>query len=250
MKSAFNKLGDRIKEISKDKPVYFYAFHGNWGDALIRAGTLKFFNEKNIKIKELTANKKDWVLPLITGGTVIYQGSGAFCKYYSGAYSNVKKLESRFNVIILPATFDKTLDFKDKTLPFRRDNFESKQYMQNTEFCHDMAFYLGKVAMGQGQGSGYFFRQDAERLNKTLPENNRDISAEGTHFSDIAPFFKVISEYEIIYTDRLHVGIAACLLGKELHLYPNAYFKNRAIFDTSIKDHFQNVCFHNDSTKG
>jgi hypothetical protein len=43
------------------------------------------------------------------------------------------------------------------------------------------------------------------------------------------------------------VAIAACLLGRELHLHPGGYFKNRAVFRSSIEGRFPNAHFHEDA---
>jgi len=245
MQHEFLILEEKVKEICKKGPVYYYVFHGNWGDAFIRAGTLKFLNDNGIHYKELSSNKKEWIIPFMRGGTVIFQGSGAWCKFYSEPYNNVKKFQRRFNVIILPATFENSYSFNNNVTYFCRDKHESQQNMPNAKFCPDMAFYLGKLDYPKSSGTGYFFRTDVESAKKVdLPPTNRDISAEGDHFADIAPFIEAISKFEIIHTDRLHVSIAACLLGREVHLYPNSYFKNKAVFETSIKDYFPNVYFH------
>lgn len=127
--------------------------------------------------------------------------------------------------------------------------FESKQKMPNATFCHDMAFYIGKefLQKGKGSGKGYFFRCDAESANRIkIPPGNVDIALQGNHLSDVSQYFEILNRFAIIYTDRLHVAIAACLLEKEVHLYPGAYFKNRAVYLSSIKDYFDNVFFHED----
>ena len=96
------------------------------------------------------------------------------------------------------------------------------------------------------KGTGYFLRGDKEGIvDKTkIPLLNNDISSKGNQFSEISPFIEEINRFSMIYTDRLHVAIAACLLEKEVHLYPGAYFKNRAVYLSSIKDYFDNVYFH------
>ena len=53
-------------------------------------------------------------------------------------------------------------------------------------------------------------------------------------------FLKFIDDYDTVKTDRLHVGIAATMLGKRTYLYSNSYFKTSAIFNHSIKNNFNN----------
>ena len=41
--------------------------------------------------------------------------------------------------------------------------------------------------------------------------------------------------------DRLHVAILACLLHKRVHFYNGGYFKNEAVFRSSMRDYFDDV---------
>jgi pyruvyl transferase EpsO len=45
-----------------------------------------------------------------------------------------------------------------------------------------------------------------------------------------------VSQYEQVYTTRLHVAILCCLLGKPFHLFDNNYGKNSRFFDTWLMD--------------
>jgi len=147
---------------------------------------------------------------------------------------------------VLPSTFESEY-LIDNTTFFCRDQYQSQENMPNAAFCHDMAFFIGEeFTNGQkGIGKGYFFRNDPESANQIMiPTENNDISQKGNYKSDVAPFFEEINKFEIVYTDRLHVSIAACLLKKEVHLYQGAYFKNHAIYLSSLKDNFDNIHFH------
>jgi SAM-dependent methyltransferase len=46
---------------------------------------------------------------------------------------------------------------------------------------------------------------------------------------------RAVDQFETIRTDRLHVAVAGVLLGKKVEIYPNSYFKNRAMYDFSFK---------------
>ena len=92
---------------------------------------------------------------------------------------------------------------------------------------------------------GYFFRTDKENSQKiTLPETNNDISLQGDANTPVYKFIDGISKFETVHTDRLHVSILASLMGKDVHLYPGSYFKSRAIYLLSMKNHFKNIHFH------
>ena len=45
---------------------------------------------------------------------------------------------------------------------------------------------------------------------------------------------RAIDQFASVRTDRLHVAIAAAMLGKTVELYDNSYYKNRAVFDFSL----------------
>lgn len=93
------------------------------------------------------------------------------------------------------------------------------------------------------------FREDVEKTDIELPNDNLDISAL-FELSSCEPelaklstsrFLSFIEQFDEVNTNRLHVGIAAAKLGKKVNLYGNNYFKIRAIYDFSIKGKFNNV---------
>jgi exopolysaccharide biosynthesis predicted pyruvyltransferase EpsI len=246
LKQEFRLLAEELKKICNGAPVYYLPNDGNWGDALIRHGTLKFLREECIDFTELPSNGRlAWLKARILRGTLIYGGGGGWCKLWDHSIALLTKRKDLFrNIVVLPSTYEKEYQLSN-TIFYCRDRFESQHAMPKALFCHDMAFYLGKQDSTEGKGTGYFFRTDPERSGQiALPKNNYDISIEGYYLSEYAPFFKQISRYAIIHTDRLHVGIAACLLGRELHLYAGKYFKNRATFFSSIENNFESVHFH------
>lgn len=250
MRKEFLLLEEVIKEKSKNAPVYYLSNQGNYGDSLIRYGAFKFFEDIGLKYTVLksfnTLRPAWWSTFFYRKGTLIFAGGGAWCDLYNRE-EILKKLSKRFkNVIILPSTYETSPSIPNATF-FRRDQYESKDNMPNALFCHDMAFYIGSLEAEEGQGKGYFFRTDKESSNKIeIPKLNNDISTKGDHNTPIYAFMNEISKFDIIYTDRLHVSIAACLMGKEVHLYPGSYFKSRAIYLSSLKHYFKNIHFHDD----
>lgn len=57
-------------------------------------------------------------------------------------------------------------------------------------------------------------------------------------------FLKFIDRYVDVTTDRLHVAIAAAMLGKQVNMYGNAYFKSKAVFEHSMAGRFKSVSFY------
>ncbi len=101
------------------------------------------------------------------------------------------------------------------------------------------------------------FRQDLEKTDVHIPENNLDIpflyqqvfgpetknEALVNYVSSHLLYF--LNHYQTIHTNRLHMAIAGGLLGKEVHFFPNSYFKCKAVYEYSIKDRFPNVLWQN-----
>jgi exopolysaccharide biosynthesis predicted pyruvyltransferase EpsI len=248
MYDTFKILEETIKEKCAGKPAYYFPNPGNLGDAIIREATIRFFKKINLEYKEM--KKVGGLLHQITrprDGIFIYGGGGAWCELWDHS-RDVAKLAKNSEVIVLPSTYDKLYSIPNVTF-FCRDSFESKQNMQDAIFCHDMAFSLGRLRHQPDaqEDIGFFFRTDKESANAAkIPPNNIDISATGNHLSDTSVFVDAIARFTQIHTDRLHVAIIATLLDRETHLYPGRYFKNKAIYLSSMKDRFDNIHFHGD----
>jgi len=59
-------------------------------------------------------------------------------------------------------------------------------------------------------------------------------------------FVKIINNSKCVYTDRLHVAIAASILRKQTVLFSTSYFKNKAVFENSLKERFSSLRFCRD----
>lgn len=255
MLKQFDALASTINTLSSGKPVIYMANPGNWGDALIRAGTLAFFTKYEIpfieiKLKEDSFLRRNllFLKAKLTGQLVIAGGGGAWCEHYPQFANTITNLQHKFNfskLIVLPSTYDKKYDISN-VLFYRRDEFESKQAMPNSVFCHDMAFCLvGSYQAQQAiEESLNAFRTDIEANGDiTLSTDNLDLSSKGNELKDVTPFFAELNKYHTINTDRLHVCIAGSILGKVVNLHAGSYFKNEAIFKSSIKGKFNNTNF-------
>lgn len=93
------------------------------------------------------------------------------------------------------------------------------------------------------------FRTDLEMTEIELTPDNIDLS-ELYKFGTVHPylieysaskFLKFLNKYAEIRTNRLHVSIGGALLGKKVYLYPNNYFKNKAVYEYSLKDKYPNI---------
>lgn len=251
MEEAFASLGHDLQQRLAGGRAFYLANPGNWGDALIRQGALQFFRDFALDVREFRSVPE---LMAEAGGasTVIFGGGGAWCRLWNHAELAVTMLKQRFHVVVLPSTYEMAYAIPNTTF-FCRDRYESQSNVRSARFCHDMAFYLQqRIGSGlAGQGRGAFFRTDAESARRRpIPSDNQDISLRGDHMADIGGFVRAIEPYAEIHTDRLHVAILGCLLDRNVHLYPNSYFKNRAVYLSSFREHYRNVTFVEPNFKG
>lgn len=248
-RSEFSILEELLLTRQQQGPIYYYHNPGNWGDALIRFGTLLFFQDIGLRYTEVKSWKRwAWLLPRLRGGTLLFGGGGAWSNYWPYGFKFVSKQSKYFHSIVLPSTFADSFDIAN-VIYFCRDEYESKTNMPDSIFCHDMAFYaedwIARRRVPSPKGIGNFFRTDREKLpSVTVPKDNVDLSALGNHMTPIESFVDKIAHHQVINTDRLHVAIAASCLGCETNLYPSDYFKSLAIYRSSIskrypKTHFQ-----------
>ncbi len=256
MRHRFDNLEQDLRAKAQGKTIYYVANLGNWGDGLIRAGTLEFFRERDISVIEHPYQRyrrrwwsrpPRWLKAVDKNNSVlVFGGGGAWCEFWDISNS-VRQMARHFSsTIVLPST----LQVDCSNIPavfFSRDRNESLQANPDAIFCDDMAFCLFPRPPRQDATSrdGYFFRTDKESaVSGALPEQNRDCSLEGNHFSELDQFFAILEPFEIIHTDRLHVAIAGSILGRKVELYPGGYYKNHSVFSSSLEGNFPNVRFH------
>lgn len=240
MRLEFLLLEEKIRKL--EGPIYYMPNPGNWGDALIYWGAIRFFNSigiqpiifKPTQVPELSSAPQ---------GSLIFGGGGAWCNDWKGGSIRVRDLSKFHRVLVLPSTFEvfPKIDNKDN-IYFRRDHDFSTKVTTDSYFCHDMAFFLGNITTKPGSGTGFFFRKDKESRGLIkLPESNIDISMRGNEFSDLYGFFNAIAQFDTIHTDRLHVSIACSLMNKKCFLYEGVYFKNESVYRASIEPYSDSV---------
>ncbi|WP_394730876.1 polysaccharide pyruvyl transferase family protein [Altererythrobacter sp. GH1-8] len=258
--APFEALRSHFLDLPYGLNVHLIRNHGNFGDALIRYGTERFLEDIGAKVTKLDTmpftrpRKYRIILECLRTHIpigrphIVYSGSGAWYEAYANAPSRVA-LCSKFarDVMVLPTTYSGTFDKHQNVTYWARDHFESLQSMPQAKFCHDMAFYLALVEPDRllpnrtppDRDLFICFRVDVEKnFSGRVPQSNFDLSNSGKDNDDAQDFLRHIDQYERVITDRLHVAIGAALLGKEVKLVSNSYFKIRAIFDSSIKGIF------------
>lgn len=257
MKLEFDRLADLVSTAARGRPIAFLQNTGNWGDSLIREGAERFletygFHFRSFRHRDFYKGKRKWteIHEALNHENPLYIYNG--CGIYSGNYPGVRFIaELSHNVedlLLFPSTFAIDLEaqgFSDRTKICVRDKFQSKARYPDALFCHDLAFFVSPGRWPAGRGSAIIMRRDPEApKDLRLPRSNRDISSRGKTHTPIKNFLRIIASYETVHTNRLHVGVAATLLGRKTFIYSNNYFKIDAIFKSSIAPYFDNAELH------
>lgn len=97
------------------------------------------------------------------------------------------------------------------------------------------------------------FRTDIEATGRhRLPADNFDVSQVfatdnmSRECTDEATYrvLSFLRRFDVIHTDRLHVCIGALLLGKCVNFHDNAYGKNRAVYEQSMRGRYPGLVWH------
>ena len=252
---CFAQLAAAVREFGRRRPLVEIETTGNWGDAIIHAGQREFFRDNSIIVERYSIAKlREFNLPQFlrlsrfSTRRAVVSGGGAWCDWYARPLEMQRVSRHFSRTLIMPSSYTSSPPLNPKKVEFwRRDNLESAQNVPNSEFCHDLAFYLRPKQRTPKKKLGLLFRNDAERADFDLPIGNRDLSLEGTHRSSAEIFFDEVGEYEVILTNRLHVAIAGTLLGREVHLFKSRSKKLESVYLASLKDNFDKVYYHTDN---
>jgi exopolysaccharide biosynthesis predicted pyruvyltransferase EpsI len=232
----------------KNTNVDFYRFPGNYGDSLIWHGTKKLLSSLDISGRNVDISSPKF------NDVLFIDGGGNLVDYYSDVRDFLIKKSSLYKeIVILPHTIfgDKKIEVlnnisSDLTV-FCREKVSAK-FLENklthgkVYLWHDCAFYNEFVQIPGGSDTLNAFRSDIESVLSKKPESNKDVSYNGYATKPLNELIKVLQKYAQVNTDRLHIAINATLLGKQVKLFPNSYYKNKAVFDYSLK-RFPNISF-------
>ena len=243
-----------------DQDVVYVANPGNAGDSLIAYGTLLVFEEMGLKYTIGDWNKH------YKGKTLFYAGGGNLVGLYRNCSTFLKNNKDNNDIVVLPHTIkseDKLLSSLGPNVILMCREKKSYRYVkdivkhkQNVFLSKDMAFYISHLDSfkeKKGKDICHAYRTDVEKTNVAIPRDNIDISVRFNrrgntqHKSVIKSvslsIFEYLSKYEVIFTNRLHVAIAAYLIGKKVEFYGNSYWKNKAVYEYSLSQE-KNVVFN------
>jgi exopolysaccharide biosynthesis predicted pyruvyltransferase EpsI len=86
------------------------------------------------------------------------------------------------------------------------------------------------------------FRDDRERIvpgseiERLRAESDNPVVADVSTAVAFRAFVSLTEHADRVYTDRLHVAILGTILGTDVVLYENSYYKNRGVYEYSMAD--------------
>lgn len=222
--------------------------HGNRGDGIILMGGRRLLDDHQISYHEIRYPEP------ASGKILLVYGCGAFSERFHHMVTYTRHYFDHFErIIILPASFQtscpKVGEFLS-TLPDKVEIFCREKYSydlvqdcirrKDTVYLDmDLAFYVDYSRwQRKGGGIAKSFRTDEEAPLAQLDEDNIDLSQGDETMGEA--LLKDISAFYEIHTNRAHVAIAAALMGKQTHLYPSTYHKQKGIYEYSLA-HLKNV---------
>lgn len=209
---------------------------GNLGDALIAATTGQVFGGMRIH------DTPDAPVVFVSGG-------GGFVSHYRShcVVRALARVPRNLRVVVGPSTVNDHWplfrSFPNLVL-MARDEMTLRLARMNRVPClfsHDIAFdyfYPDTAATAEKLVA---IRQDDERAIEA-PPGSKDVSAIQPNRrwdlrgSDTAAsqFVREVARHRAVDTNRLHVAIVAACMGRGVTMRANSYFKNRAVFESSL----------------
>ena len=208
---------------------------GNFGDQLIYQGTEVLLSSMNVPFTQVGVQK----IPETTGDLLVIPGSGAWtASHHEWLPELVLKASCSFkSIVILPSAFDPNVELVAEALslknvfPFAREDnsYNRVKTFAKIELGFDPALYalpkrslysqtpldfqtqdLKQTLVALRTDNGSLLQMQNLRINENL---NDDISVSCQSFEH---FLQKIEASTTVITDRLHVAVAAFLMGKSL----------------------------------
>lgn len=246
---------------------------GSAGDSLRQAATYQLFRTLKIDFTLLPKTEN------VEGAVVVIGGGGNLVPAFSTARKALlRTARAARRVIVLPQTVRGNEELLEDLGPsveiFCRDpesylHVLAHRSRARAYLAHDLSFSididcLSDSAAAQAEallaektptapvvrlitetGHGFFFHRRTKRI---LPKSSIDISRlfkTGTmpNKAEVGALalLSYLERLEEIYTDRLHVGIAAAILGKRVYLYDDSHGIAASVYRHSLQADFPKV---------
>ncbi|MEF8842802.1 MAG: polysaccharide pyruvyl transferase family protein [Haloarculaceae archaeon] len=210
-------------------------------------------------------------LPLGDPDVVLIHGGGNFSDIWGGSMAVFKNVVAKYPdtpIVVGPQTYwFTTTDFGElvdgtsqRIRMFCREEYSyallNNYTLPENVTVHrspDTAFYLdGEYLrdyltddLGGRDVGGHdlvAFRDDRESIVPRHEQERVATESENPHVEDVSDksltsfeqFVTLTERADTVYTDRLHVSILGTLLGNDVEMYENRYYKNRGVYKYSL----------------
>lgn len=246
MLPEFEALAADLRDAARGRPVVWLPNPGNWGAALTRSATRDFLAASGVAFREVGhVGRAGLLRALLFRDVLVHGGGGAWSKRFPGAWETVRRAAPWFrHTVVLPSAFGRDVALERCSL-WARDRGASLRHAPRARFCHDLGFFPGPIDAPAGHGVGWFLRDDAlSRASAAGRAPSPDLSSRGDQLSPLAPFLAEIARFEEVHTDRVHVAIAACRMGRRVHVHAVEGPMLSDLFEASIAPFFPDAVLH------
>lgn len=217
--------------LSQGLKVFYHKVAGNVGDDLIHAATMQLFRRSGITLTN----------DLEEAEQVILCGGGNVGIWENCAESRLKIYQhceaKGVPVILYPQSVGGTGEVIPEIVKHRFvREWDSIPLLPGSRLMPDLAlaYHVPKDYGKAVHDRGLFTRNDPEGLFANHPDSIGDPPRMVPRSLDA--YFSLAAGYGHIITDRLHFAITGMLLKRKVTLLPNAYHKNRSMWETWLKD--------------
>jgi exopolysaccharide biosynthesis predicted pyruvyltransferase EpsI len=218
-----------ISDLLSNKVIRFVRGKGNVGDGLIDAGTKCLFKKINTTIDN-SNSKIDYI---------VWSGGGNLGTLYKSCYKSrqlelKRAIDKSIPFIILPQSATNNQEpVPNNVRVFARELLSMGCFPQSTlapdlalAYDNDISDYSNITAE---LDIGVFLRKDPESIKHQFQQVSL---ADPAHLCrSYEDYFRVVSLFDAVITDRLHLAIASLMVGRKTTLLPNNYNKNRGMYE-------------------
>ena len=214
-----------VFEPLQGKRIGYVCTPGNVGDRMIEAATFQLL--RHFEIDFVVADPRN---STAVDEWLVFGGGNMGTRYPIARRLREQVLATGLPVIVLPQSFTGPENLIYHRVYVRE--MASFALCPEGVLAPDLA--LGLVARVEGQpdlGVGLWLRGDSEALFRSYRSRGDPVVQCRTP----QQYLILAARHRRVVTDRLHFVIAALLCGRQATLLPNSYYKNRAMYDTWLK---------------
>jgi exopolysaccharide biosynthesis predicted pyruvyltransferase EpsI len=244
----------------KNCKIDYIANYGNAGDSLIAYATLQLFDKLGIDYEVHDIKKS----PKFEKSLLFYSGGGYLTDIYDHMDDHLLNNVENNECVLLPMSINDKVDIIEtlllnKTTILCRELYSYKYLKQfrnskNIYLCEDLALGCNLPAYTKCESSPDLstltaFRRDGETsshfgcvsdnfdIMKTLVSDydTQHTTEKDAIYDVVKSLVGLVSNYDLVYTDRLHLGILCAVMNIRVNLFANNYYKIKGVFEYSLE---------------